>query len=230
MLRPLRLSTPDHKTFFTSDLHVSHAKVAVKRGFDSIEAHDNSLVHSWNATCDADSHVVSLGDIITDDKTGGKLKTFLRRIHFHTLFMQAGNHASGFSAFYKAVLAERFPDAFDAGQLLYEVYPLTTKLDDGPKTLVFLPDYIEIHLNKAIYVCCHYPIVSHNKMGRGSFSLSGHSHSGCHLTNIKTGRGKRLDVGWEGFGRPISASEVKHILESRDIDAWDHHGKDAESS
>jgi calcineurin-like phosphoesterase family protein len=228
MLRPIRLKVPDHKAFITTDLHVSHARVAAKRGLD-VETHDNVLVHSWNETCDADSYVISLGDIMTDDPTGAKLKAFLRRINFHTIFLLPGNHTSGWSRLYIDTLKMFFPDAVSSGEVVYEVYPLTTRLDDGPKQIVFLPNYVEAHINKTVFCLSHYPIVSHNRMGREAIHCCGHSHGGCELTNVKTGRGKRLDVAWESFGKPVSVSEIRRLMEGRDIDAWDHHGKRDES-
>jgi calcineurin-like phosphoesterase family protein len=229
MLRPLRLDAPDHKTFMVSDLHLNHARVATKRGLE-VPVHDNGVVNSWNKTCDMDSHVISLGDIISDDRTGDKLKTFLRRVNFHTIFLLPGNHTSGYSALYKKFLRECFPDAVHKDQIMYEVYPLTMRLDDGPKQIVFLPNYVEMHINKTVFCLSHYPIVSHNRMGRESIHCCGHSHQNCAVTNIKTGRGKRLDVGWEGFGKPVSVSEIRRLMEGRDIDAWDHHEKHHEGA
>ncbi len=118
----------------------------------------------------------------------------------------------------------------DCGQQVYEVYPLTTTLDGGPKQIVFLPDYVEININKQPVVLSHYPIISHNRMARLSWMLCGHSHQGCALTNKDTGKGLRLDVGWEGWRRPVSVAEIRRHLAGRDIDPVDHHGKDEDPS
>ncbi len=229
MLTPIKLKVLDHKVFMVSDLHIKHAKVVPKRGFDSGPDHDNGVIHSINEVCDADSYLFSLGDIISDDPKGQHLKVLLRRLTFDTIFMQAGNHDSGFKALYREALVARFPDAMSCGQQVYEVYPLEMMLDDGPKRIVFLPDYAEVWVNKQLCVLSHYPIVSHNRMSRGAWHLTGHSHGNCHLTNKDTGRGFRLDVSWESFRRPISVSDIRRHLAGRDIDAWDHHGASADS-
>ncbi len=232
MLRPLKLSVPDHKTFMVSDLHIGHNRdfIYEKRDFRSVEEHDNTLVHRWNEVCDADSHVFHLGDIIFADPDGSKLLTLLRRLSFDTIYLLWGNHQSGQKALYLKTLAAYFPDAVDAGQIVYEVYPLTMVLDDGLKRIVFLPAYAEVYVGKQAAVLCHYPVLSHNGLAKQSWMICGHSHSGLPLTNKDTGKGFRLDVGIESFGRPISVSDIRRHLAGRDIDSPDHHGKDAETS
>lgn len=225
MIQPLRIDAPDHKVFMVSDLHARHARVAAKRGYgEDVAAHDADLVKGWNGVCDADSHVVVLGDAMSDDPTGAHLTALLKRLSFNTAFLLPGNHASGWSALYKQALKVGFPDAVRKGQLIYEVYPLTMTLEDTGKTIVFLPNLVEIKTGDALFCASHYPVVSHNRMGQRSIHVHGHSHQGCHLTNRHTGRGLRLDVGWEGWQRPVSVSEIKLHLAGREIDAWDHHG------
>ncbi len=87
MLTQLKITVPDHKVFMVSDLHWRHAKVVPKRGFDSGPIHDEAIVDSINSVCDLDSHLFSLGDIISDDPKGQHLKTLLRRIHFDTIWL-----------------------------------------------------------------------------------------------------------------------------------------------
>lgn len=49
--------------FFTSDLHLGHRKVAEHRGFESIEAHDETIAHNWASTVEPGDLVYVLGDI-----------------------------------------------------------------------------------------------------------------------------------------------------------------------
>lgn len=37
------------RTFYTSDLHLGHEKVAALRGFDSVAAHDAAILSAWEA-------------------------------------------------------------------------------------------------------------------------------------------------------------------------------------
>ncbi len=225
MLTQIKLNIPDHKVFAISDLHIRHARVAVKRGYADAPTHDKDVIGSVNEVCDADSYLISLGDIMSDDPTGAHTKTLLRSLSFHTLLWMPGNHESGWRALYREALITHFPEAVRKRQIMYEVYPLTMVLEDTGKTIVFLPNLTEVKTTDQLLVCSHYPIVSHNRMALRSIHLSGHSHGNCHLTNKDTGRGLRLDVGWESFKRPISVADIKHHLAGREIDAWDHHGK-----
>lgn len=51
------------KTFYTSDLHIGHAKVAQLRGFASAEAHNAAIIRNWNETVSPDDTVWVLGDL-----------------------------------------------------------------------------------------------------------------------------------------------------------------------
>lgn len=224
MLKPLRIAAPDHKVFMVSDLHWRHAKVVEARGFVSLEEHDEALVHRWNEVVSPDDTVFHLGDLVFKDPDGSQFMTLMRRLTFGTLYCMWGNHPSGQKALYLKTLAEYFPDAIKSG---YEVYPLSMCVDGNPaKRVIFLPAYAEAHINKDLYVLCHYAIVSHRDMARGAYSIGGHSHGHLVLTNKDTGTGRRLDVGIESFGRPVSVTEIKAHLANREINAQDHHTGD----
>jgi len=53
------------RVWFTSDLHLKHAKVAELRGFNSTEEHDQAIVDNWRSVVNpkADDQVWVLGDI-----------------------------------------------------------------------------------------------------------------------------------------------------------------------
>jgi calcineurin-like phosphoesterase family protein len=55
------------RVWFTSDLHLGHAKVAELRGFASTKEHDQALVDNWRSVVNpkADDQVWVLGDIAT---------------------------------------------------------------------------------------------------------------------------------------------------------------------
>lgn len=57
------------KVFIISDLHFSHLNMAKRRGFDSIEEHDNFIIERWNQTVKTKDVVWILGDI-TMEKSG----------------------------------------------------------------------------------------------------------------------------------------------------------------
>lgn len=51
------------RVFFTSDLHLGHAKVAAHRGFDSVEEHDETIADRWRSVVGPGDEVWCLGDV-----------------------------------------------------------------------------------------------------------------------------------------------------------------------
>ena len=51
------------RVFFTSDLHLEHAKVAAMRGFSTTDAHDAELAYRWDATVRPEDDVWVTGDL-----------------------------------------------------------------------------------------------------------------------------------------------------------------------
>lgn len=56
------------RVFFISDLHFNHLNMALKRGFNNIEDHDNLIIQNWNNTITKQDVVYILGDL-TLEKT-----------------------------------------------------------------------------------------------------------------------------------------------------------------
>lgn len=55
--------------FVTSDLHFGHRNIALKRGFDAVEQHDEFIIKMWNETVKKKDVVYILGDITMETKT-----------------------------------------------------------------------------------------------------------------------------------------------------------------
>lgn len=229
MLRTLKFTGNESDYHFISDLHYGHNRDFIygKRNFTSVTEHDNHIVYSWNAQCGNHSTVFHLGDFIFNDGDGKRFYELLRKLKFKELHLLTGNHTSGQRQAYIDLMKQYFPDSVDEyNHLNYEVYPMRLDLDNTGRIVYFWPEYLEVHINSTMLVLSHYPIVSHNKLGKGSIHLCGHSHGRCELTNVDHGSGMRLDVGVESFGRPISLKEVRHHLKDRTLDSRDHHGED----
>ncbi len=84
-------------------------------------------------------------------------------------------------------------------------------------------DYLEVFVKKNTggkkLVCMfHYPVKVWRDCDR-SYMLSGHSHNNLPYTEDEPG----LDVGWDGWKRPLSFSEIDAILKSRRWKSKDHH-------
>jgi len=226
MLQTIKFRGDEKTFFFSADLHMNQSCASwdtplwLARGYEDKEAHKVGVKKTWNQTCDENTTGFLLGDTIFEDESGEGFRDLIHGLRFKTLFVMLGNHNSGHGIVYKNVLAESFPNVFAVGG---EVYPLEWKLSDR-RTVYFLPEYVEICINKNFLVLQHYPILSHNKMSKWSIHLSGHCHNNLPLTNKDTGRGMRLDVGWDAWARPINLFDIKNHLKGRDMDAQDHHG------
>lgn len=227
MLKTVKISHPENDVWFVSDMHFYHDRDFVygKRGFGSMQEHNDTLIDRWNAHLTDESIVVHLGDFCFGDPDGKRFKELVARLRFRTMYMHPGNHVSGYLAVYKEMLAKAFPSAINPDKSLsFEVYPLSCYLNGSvTKNVIFVTQYTEYSVNGHPIMACHYPIISHNHHAKASTHLTGHSHGSCPVTNKNTGKGRRLDVGIESFGRPVSLSEIKVHLRGRDLDIVDHH-------
>ena len=226
MFKTLKFKGNEENFWFLSDLHHNHDRgfLYSKRNYKNISEHDEGIINNWNKVCTHNSVIFNLGDVQFGDPDGSKFLQLMRRLNFDTQYIYIGNHVSGHLQVYKNEMLKQFPNSIKDGVLQYEVYPLTMILD-GIKKIIFMPQYSEIQINGQFIVLCHYSIYSFNNQARGSLMLSGHSHSSCPLTNKNTGKGKRLDLSWESFGRPVNLLEIKKLLANRDLDCSDHHGQ-----
>lgn len=222
MLNPLKFSGKETDFFFLSDAHYNHAPkwpvpIWKMRGFNSPEEYNAGIINNWNQECNFESIIFHLGDLIFNDGDGSKIIKLIDQLNFKELYLGWGNHNSGQKTIYNKVLKEQFPQITNQ-----EVYPLKWQFN-SIKTIYFMPTYFEIFINGMGFVLCHYPIISFNGQKDNYYHLSGHVHNNLPLTNPLTGKGRRLDVGFESFKKPVSLKFIKQFLSKRDIDSVDHH-------
>jgi calcineurin-like phosphoesterase family protein len=80
--------------------------------------------------------------------------------------------------------------------------------NDGPQTVALpgfasVQHYVELQMDGADLVLCHYPFRSWNRMARGAINLHGHSHG--RLKRVP----RQIDVGVDLWDfRPISLAQV----------------------
>jgi calcineurin-like phosphoesterase family protein len=61
--------------YVISDLHLGHTNMALRRGFNSVEEHDNYIINTWNNTVTKRDTIWILGDIsLEKSKEYSKLK------------------------------------------------------------------------------------------------------------------------------------------------------------
>lgn len=73
---------------FIADLHLSHANMAKRRGFDSVEEHDEHIIQEWNKVVDKRDVTYILGDITMEKSAPYRLLDRLNGIKHVVL----GNH------------------------------------------------------------------------------------------------------------------------------------------
>lgn len=84
--------------------------------------------------------------------------------------------------------------------------------------------YLEVQIDGANFVLCHYPLASWHGLNKGVIHLHGHVHLSA---KNKWGNGKKLDVGMDGNNMyPYSIPEIVHMMDKRDVGSDiinDHH-------
>lgn len=207
----------DQRIFFTSDTHYAHSNIcsattnwAVGNGytrqFDSLEDMNQRLVDNINNMVGEDDILIHLGDW----SFGGfeKVQEFRNRILCKNIHLVLGNHDHHIERNKEGV------------QSLFSSVQNYLKLEVRKQVTKTLMD-------KHIFVCMHYPIVSWHDMNQGVIHLHGHVHLPLHL---RIAEGKAMDVGVDGNGlEPLSLGEILMIMKDQPIKKLalpkDHHEK-----
>lgn len=83
-------------------------------------------------------------------------------------------------------------------------------------------DYHEVTIEGQKIVLCHYPMMTWNQSGRGSWMLHGH----CHGNLTYPYEAKIHDVGVDPNKYvPMSFDDIKKIMDKKAISVVDHHGR-----
>ena len=65
------------KIYITADLHLGHEKIALVRGFSTVEEHDGTIIANWNSVVTKRDSVFVLGDVCFGQKNLCKLGQLL---------------------------------------------------------------------------------------------------------------------------------------------------------
>lgn len=197
-------------TFFTSDLHFSHAKICEysNRPFASVQEMNEQLIRNWNETVTHEDDVYFLGDFLFGPNKEVEGPKILDQL-MGRKFLVPGNHDR---------ILFNFPDVFfkpGRFELCRDIYTAKAYLKNG---------------QKRTYVLCHFPIQSWEGMHRGVQQLHGH----CHAT-LQDSPLPRLDVGVDmraklygmtpGSYRPFSVDEIETYMKTKKFEPVDHHRK-----
>lgn len=211
--KPVKIQDKEDKIFFWSDLHLGHACTSwdeplyVKRGFETLEEHDSSLLKRWNERIPHEGIVFNLGDMLFGHNGHQRLLNYFEILNFKTMYLLFGNHTAGTKQVFESLEGN-----------IHQV--------NSEKQVVFCPNYIEANINGTPCVLSHYAIASFNRQGKGAFMIHGHSHGNLHNSDF----GKMLyqarvvDVGVEKYPYPPSFREIKEKFK-KDPVSFDHHGQ-----
>lgn len=199
--------------WITSDTHYHHknicrgvtnwrtqdGKIPVNstRDFIDLDEMDSVIVNNINAKVGPDDTLIHLGDVAF----GGfdKLEQFLNRLVCKNIYLVLGNHDHHIKN-NRSFIKDQF---------------------------MSVQNYMEVNIDGADFVLCHYPLQSWHGLNKGVIHLHGHVHLS---PQNKWGNGKRLDVGMDGNNmQPYKITEIVHMMDKREIGSDmsnDHHMDD----
>ena len=224
MNRTLKIKqTETQKVFFTSDTHWNHNpkwKVPLweTRGYKSIEESNAHIIAVTNQIVGENDILFHLGDL-TLNCDEAQFETFIGSLKCKTIYTLWGNHNNPANKIYRNEVQKTFHP-------LMETYIVESNIEVYPfryKNLVFLGNYVEVIVDGKYFILAHYPIYVFNYMKEGAMHLCGHSHYNLPLSQADDTSSKILDVGWDGWARPLSVSEVVYIMNKKGTLKVDHH-------
>lgn len=191
------------KYFFTSDLHLGHANIIkhCNRPFKDVEEMNESLINNWNSVVGSDDFVYVLGDFFFFGKV--RAMDTVKRLN-GAIYWIVGNHDRGHVK--KKDLLIRFEGV--------------DKLKNIRIKCILERNGGHVEFDKKM-VLCHFPLLSWEGSGGGSWHLHGH----CHGSLDKSYRGLRMDVGVDthpGY-RPYGLEEIIDYMSARKAAFVDHH-------
>lgn len=217
--KPIRWEAKNDQILFWGCLHWHHnpswdIPIWKRRGFNSVQEHDEAIVKNWNSKATDKTTGFLLGDTMFGMGGSKEFMSLMRQLKFQRLFVMSGNHHAGFK------------QAFD------EINDNTLYVDGNySKEVIFVPNYLEAFINGQPIVMCHYPVLSWNGAGKGSWMLFSHVHGS--LGNSELGRmylnsgGYNLEVSVEATKFPLTYGEISTIMRNKSKFKTDHHDENA---
>lgn len=234
MNRELRLRQSEtQKVWWVSDTHLNHDprwKIPLweARGFKSAKHHTDGIIDKINELVRPTDILMHAGDFCLNTDESG-FNELLVRIRCQNIFMLWGNHNNPVWKIYQREVETYmaanqlgvppiFGTAEIANEIKPEIYPFRYK------NVVFLGNYVELTVDGKLFVVSHYPIHVFNYMKDGARMICGHSHYGLPFSQATNLDNKILDIGWDGFGRPLTTEEILRIMDTKKVfQSGDHH-------
>ena len=216
------------KVYFTSDTHWNHnpkwpVPLWAMRGYKSVEESNEHIINSINNVVGPDDILFHLGDL-TLNCNEEQFDLFIDSLKCKTIYTLWGNHNAPAWKIYNREV-NNFVSGYEnrSGFCMdddLEIYPFKYK------NLIFIGNYAEVIVDGIYFIMGHYPIYVFNHMAKGAIHLCGHSHYSLPLSQADHPDSKVLDVGWDGWAKPLSVKEVTDIMMKKQVLAVDHHRED----
>jgi calcineurin-like phosphoesterase family protein len=156
---------------------------------------NETLIKNWNRVVSPQDLVYFLGDFSFLGAT--KSRYILDSLN-GKIYLIRGNHDRDIL---KDLCVSRF-------EWVKDYYYLKVQDSDGPDS------------KTQPVILCHYPILSWNKMGYGSWMLHGHTHANLLFDKTK----RRYDVGVDNnYMQPVGYDKIKEIMSRVKFEPIDHH-------
>lgn len=212
--------TPERKVYFTSDPHLGHTgpmggpPLYETRGYGSAEEMTTDFIDVTNIVVRPNDILYIAGDYCLNTSLE-KFEEYIASIHCQNIRMIWGNHNNPHQKkVYVPLVQNMLGDKYVEGMV---VYPLRYK------NVTFLGDYVEIAVNGQMICLFHYPIMVWNEMRHKAWHLCGHSHYNLDMSTAENTTAKILDVGWDGYKKPLSFAEIAAIMDKKQVPKLDHH-------
>lgn len=194
-----------NKLFIFGDLHGFHSNIcqgsskwtdkSCCRPFENAAEMTSKVIDNINETVPEDGVLLHLGDFLFGDKS--RLEELRNRIICKKIIHLYGNH--------------------DDYMLDYRNHEVVDRVFVHAD--YYMEFYIQYPDKQQMCVAFHYPILSWNKVRKGSWMIHGHCHG-----NLQVKFGKMIDVGLETNNYyPYSCSKLRSILDPIPIKSVDSH-------
>jgi calcineurin-like phosphoesterase family protein len=222
--------TDDQKVYWVSDTHLNHNRdfVYEVRGFKSSQEHTDFIINKINEIVRPNDILIHGGDFCLNTDEHG-CNELMARIQCQNIYLLWGNHNNPLWKIYKREVSNWFASKVEGGQMVSDITDVDFQHEIYPfryKNIVFYGNYLEMVVDGQYFVVAHYPIHVWNYVKDGAKMICGHSHYGLPFSQADNLDAKILDIGWDGYARPLSTKEVLDIMDKKAIfETGDHHKK-----
>lgn len=211
--QPVKETAKNNEVLFWGCLHYRHNPswenpIWKMRGFNSSGEHDAAIIRRWNEKATHKTIGFLLGDVVFGQNAIQHLMLLLESMQFTKLYLMPGNHQAGWKQLFESV-DDNIYVAQHGGQV------------------IFVPNYLEAYINGQPIVMSHYPILSWNGQGKGSWMLFSHVHGSLDKSEIGQmyiSRGYAREVSVERAPSPLTYGEIHTEMRNKEWFSPDRHG------